>query len=98
MTHSLQAVRVLLTSFISTQKFSVMRNMQKTFSKYISHNRDHNDLLFFILSQVCLIAHLFASIHCVQLVRETLAYEQAHRNVEVPDEIEIDIEEFEQRV
>ena len=47
-----QAVRVLITSFVATQKFSVMRNMQKVFNKYITHKRDNNELLYFLLSQV----------------------------------------------
>ena len=50
--NTLKAVRVLLSSFISTQKFSVMRNMQRVFNKYIMHNRDNNEILAFILSQV----------------------------------------------
>ena len=33
-----------------------------------------------------------------QLVRETLAYEQARSGVEMPSLIVIDVEEFEQRV
>uniref|UniRef100_A0A672FXN0 DNA replication licensing factor MCM2 n=1 Tax=Salarias fasciatus TaxID=181472 RepID=A0A672FXN0_SALFA len=46
------AVRVALESFISTQKFSVMRSMRKTFSRYLAFRRDNNELLLFILKQL----------------------------------------------
>eukprot|EP00042_Codosiga_hollandica_P055422 m.775740 g.775740 ORF g.775740 m.775740 type:complete len:908 (+) comp59111_c2_seq2:88-2811(+) len=76
------ACRVLIGSFVSTQKFSVMRNMQRVFSKYILHKKDNNELLAYTLSQ---------------LIRETLQYEQSRLNVDLPDKIEIDVEEFQQR-
>merc|ERR1712059_237356 len=43
------AIRVMLESFIDTQKFSVMKNMKKNFSRYLSYKRDNNELLLFIL-------------------------------------------------
>jgi len=43
------AMRVMLESFIDTQKYSVMKNMKKNFSKYLSYKRDNNELLLFIL-------------------------------------------------
>ncbi|NWU68095.1 MCM2 factor, partial [Pterocles burchelli] len=46
------AIRVMLESFIDTQKFSVMRSMRKTFSRYLSFKRDNNELLLFILKQL----------------------------------------------
>lgn len=46
------AIRVMLESFIDTQKFSVMRSMRKTFARYLSFRRDNNDLLLFILKQL----------------------------------------------
>lgn len=77
-----QAIRVMLTSFIESQKYSVMKNMQHVFQKYISYKRDSNDLLFFILSQ---------------LVRETLNYHQSRYEEDVPDTLELDLAEFKQR-
>ncbi|CAG9532155.1 unnamed protein product [Cercopithifilaria johnstoni] len=59
------AVRVILESFINTQKASVMRQMRKNFDRYIFVNRDHNELLLYLLKQ---------------LVRDQLHYERArHR-------------------
>ena len=46
------AIRVVLESFIETQKFTVARQMRKTFSKYLSYKRDNNELLLFLLKQL----------------------------------------------
>lgn len=46
------AIRVMLESFIDTQKFSVMRSMRKTFSRYLAFRRDNNELLLFVLKQL----------------------------------------------
>jgi len=46
------AIRVMLESFIDTQKFSVMRQMKKNFARYLSFKRDNNELLFFLLRQL----------------------------------------------
>jgi len=43
------AMRVMLESFIDTQKYSVMKNMKKNFSRYLSYKKDNNELLLFIL-------------------------------------------------
>merc|ERR1711872_343015 len=43
------AIRVMLESFIDTQKYSVMKNMKKNFNRYLSYKRDNNELLLFIL-------------------------------------------------
>ncbi|XP_008319492.1 DNA replication licensing factor MCM2 [Cynoglossus semilaevis] len=46
------AIRVMLESFINTQKFSVMRSMRKTFARFLSFRRDNNELLLFLLKQL----------------------------------------------
>ena len=43
------AMRVMLESFIDTQKYSVMKNMKRNFTRYLSYKRDNNELLLFIL-------------------------------------------------
>merc|ERR1712042_244350 len=43
------AMRVMLESFIDTQKYSVMKTMKKNFSRNLSYKRDNNELLLFIL-------------------------------------------------
>ncbi|RXG58331.1 DNA replication licensing factor mcm2 [Armadillidium vulgare] len=46
------AIRVMLETFIDTQKFSVMRAMKKNFSRYLAFKRDNNELLYFLLRQL----------------------------------------------
>jgi len=43
------AMRVMLESFIDTQKYSVMKNMKRNFSRYLAYKRDNNELLLFVL-------------------------------------------------
>ena len=52
--------RVLLESFISTQKLSVQKTLQRKFKRFVSHQRDFQELLLSVLQG---------------LVREQLRYE-----------------------
>ncbi|XP_074609915.1 DNA replication licensing factor mcm2-like [Acropora palmata] len=72
------AIRVMLESFIDTQKFSVMRNMRKAFSQYLAYRRDNNELLLFVLKQ---------------LAKEQITYFRSRYRSE-PDVIEIQEDEF----
>jgi DNA replication licensing factor MCM2 len=77
------AIRVMLNSFINSQKFSISRSLRNTFRKYITYKRDHIEL-----------CHHFLLI----LVNETVRYHQARDKGQLPATIEIDCEEFESRV
>ena len=46
------AIRVMLESFIDTQKYSVMKTMRRNFTRYLTYKRDNNELLLFILRQL----------------------------------------------
>merc|ERR1712083_957292 len=46
------AIRVMLESFIDTQKYSVMKSMRRNFNRYLAFKRDNNELLLFILRQL----------------------------------------------
>eukprot|EP00096_Caligus_rogercresseyi_P010202 TRINITY_DN362_c0_g1_i5.p1 TRINITY_DN362_c0_g1~~TRINITY_DN362_c0_g1_i5.p1 ORF type:complete len:907 (-),score=296.92 TRINITY_DN362_c0_g1_i5:299-3019(-) len=46
------AIRVMLESFIETQKYSVMKTMKRRFANYLSYKKDNNELLLFILRQL----------------------------------------------
>ncbi|CAI2335827.1 unnamed protein product [Caenorhabditis sp. 36 PRJEB53466] len=46
------ATRIILESFVNTQKASIMRQMKKTFSRYLTENRSANELLLFVLKQL----------------------------------------------
>ena len=46
------AIRVMLDSFVQSQKFSVMRSLKRSFQKYIIYGKDHNTLLLSILEKL----------------------------------------------
>merc|ERR1719223_1882274 len=46
------AVRVMLESFIDTQKYSVTKTMRRKFARYLTFKRDNNELLLFVLKQL----------------------------------------------
>lgn len=46
------AIRVVVESFIDTQKYCVVRQITKNFRKYLIYKRNHNDLLFHLLKQL----------------------------------------------
>ncbi|CAM6107217.1 unnamed protein product [Calypogeia fissa] len=43
------AIRVLLDSFISTQKYGVQKSLQKSFKKYMTFKRDYNEFVLHLL-------------------------------------------------
>eukprot|EP00475_Leptophrys_vorax_P044612 TRINITY_DN9005_c0_g1_i1.p1 TRINITY_DN9005_c0_g1~~TRINITY_DN9005_c0_g1_i1.p1 ORF type:complete len:324 (-),score=27.02 TRINITY_DN9005_c0_g1_i1:171-1091(-) len=46
------AIRVLLQSFIGTQKYGVQKALEKSFRRYMTHRRDFNLLLLHLLRQL----------------------------------------------
>ncbi|XP_015606147.1 DNA replication licensing factor Mcm2 [Cephus cinctus] len=48
------AIRMMLESFVDTQKYSVMKSMRQTFQRYLSYKKDHSELLYYILRQLTL--------------------------------------------
>lgn len=46
------AIRVMLESFISSQKYQVMNTLRKHFSKYLSYKKENFELLLFTLNQM----------------------------------------------
>ncbi|VDO57501.1 unnamed protein product [Onchocerca flexuosa] len=77
------AVRIILESFISTQKASVMRQMRKNFERYIFVSRDHNELLLYLLKQ---------------LVKDQLHYERARHNERTLSAISIPESDFTEKM
>lgn len=71
------AVRIAIESFIDTQKFSITKTMRRNFAKYLSYNRDHNELLLFLLKQ---------------LINDQLSY-QKHKSKGMLDIDEVTIKE-----
>ncbi|XP_033608678.1 DNA replication licensing factor Mcm2 isoform X2 [Cryptotermes secundus] len=58
------AIRMMLESFVETQKYSVMKSMKNTFQKYLSFKKDNSELLFYLLRQMAL--DQLTYIRCVQ--------------------------------
>ncbi|KAK7870011.1 hypothetical protein R5R35_011978 [Gryllus longicercus] len=48
------AIRMMLESFVETQKYSVMKTMRTTFQKYLTYKKDNSELLYFLLRQMTL--------------------------------------------
>ena len=46
------AIGVMLESFISAQKFSVMRQLKRSFQKYLTYQKDNNELLIYLLEDL----------------------------------------------
>ncbi|KAJ3641270.1 hypothetical protein Zmor_027783 [Zophobas morio] len=46
------AIRMMLESFVETQKYSVMKTMRQVFQKYLLFKKDNSELLFYILRQL----------------------------------------------
>ncbi|KAF9164558.1 MCM DNA helicase complex subunit [Actinomortierella ambigua] len=46
------AIRVMLESFFSAQKFSVMRSLKRSFNKYLTFAKDHDELLYAVLNEI----------------------------------------------
>ncbi|KXS20072.1 MCM-domain-containing protein [Gonapodya prolifera JEL478] len=77
------AIRTMVESFVKAQKYSVRRQMQKQFSRYINYQRDQAELLNHVLSD---------------LVRDHLKYHHfRNKDTDLPEELEMDTEDFEAR-
>ncbi|KAI8997949.1 MCM2/3/5 family-domain-containing protein [Gaertneriomyces semiglobifer] len=75
------AIAVVVESFIGSQKYSIKRQMQRTFDKYLRKDKDFFELLHHVLSE---------------LVTEHIRFNYYRRDT-LPEDIQIDAEEFEMR-
>lgn len=76
------AIRVMLESFFSAQKFSVMRSLKRSFNKYLTFAKDSDELLFSILNDI---------------LREHLRYSQIKNPRVVVKSISIEVVELKDR-
>ena len=76
-------MRVMIGSFISSQKLSVQKRLERQFAKYMAYKRDANELLFYMLNG---------------LVRDNLSYLEIYHSAEAPSSVDVTIEEFKQKV
>jgi DNA replication licensing factor MCM2 len=75
------AISVTIKSFISTQKFTVKKQLTKVFDKYLDLDKDSFELLNHVLSE---------------LQKEHIRYHY-YRNDKMPSLVEIDCQEFSMR-
>lgn len=75
------AVRVILESFISTQKLSAQKYMRRKFAHYLTYLRDANELLLNLLQQ---------------MVSQQIRFDRVQHG-DTPPFVEIDKKEFEER-
>eukprot|EP00178_Gracilaria_changii_P010934 TRINITY_DN315_c0_g3_i1.p1 TRINITY_DN315_c0_g3~~TRINITY_DN315_c0_g3_i1.p1 ORF type:complete len:972 (+),score=217.24 TRINITY_DN315_c0_g3_i1:219-3134(+) len=86
------AIAVMLESFFTSQKYSLMRQMRRRFHKYLAFRRDDNELLLYILNGL---VRDYSSTH--------LAVHEENENDEGPGtnrqrrRVEVDMEDFEAR-
>jgi len=75
------AISVAVGSFVSTQKLTIKKTLERSFRKYVTQARDYEELLAFILGQ---------------LVKEKARFHQLQRH-EQPDLITIKVSELDER-
>mmetsp|Transcript_84923 Transcript_84923/g.169961 ORF Transcript_84923/g.169961 Transcript_84923/m.169961 type:complete len:126 (+) Transcript_84923:1-378(+) len=75
------AIRVMLESFISAQKFSVRRSLRRGFQPYLTSNKDFNELLLHSLRQLANDAQTY--------------FQMKHRKL--PEEVEVYMDDLEQK-
>jgi DNA replication licensing factor MCM2 len=78
------AIRVMLDSFISSQKYGVQRALRRQFQRYLAFNKDNNEILFYLLQS---------------MVRDELQFARSKNILGLREEEEIAIEkrDFEAR-
>ncbi|KAJ3265850.1 MCM DNA helicase complex subunit [Chytriomyces hyalinus] len=74
-----RAMGVMIRSFVGAQKHSVKTSMQRTFDRYLALERDNDELLNHVLSE---------------LITDSIKYHYYTHN-EMPEEVQVEFEEFE---
>ncbi|KAL5970816.1 DNA replication licensing factor mcm2 [Taenia solium] len=82
------ALRMVLESFVSTQKYGIMKTMRQKFSRFLSYRRDNQELLLFLLKQLVHERSAFErSRHAATAgVEGSTEAEEASLQVEVPEQ------------
>ncbi|OCH90248.1 MCM-domain-containing protein [Obba rivulosa] len=75
------AISVIIGSFVNAQKMSIKKTLERTFRKYLSQARDHEELLSYILGQI---------------VKEKARFYQLQRHQQ-PELISVKVSELDER-
>lgn len=70
------ATRIVLESFVETQKFSIMRSIRRHFSQYLNYKKDNNELLLYILRQLVSDQNLYNRNRHGEIADETIIQEK----------------------
>jgi DNA replication licensing factor MCM2 len=76
------AISVAVESFVSAQKMSIKKTLQRGFRKYLTQSRDHEELLAFVLGG---------------LIKEKARFHQLQR-FEQPELVTVKVSELDERV
>jgi len=76
------AIQVAVGSFVSAQKTSIKKTLERGFRKYLSQAKDHEELLAFLLGQI---------------VKERVRIHQMRKR-EQPDKVSVKVSELDERV
>ncbi|KAK7264724.1 hypothetical protein RJT34_32334 [Clitoria ternatea] len=68
------AIRVLLDSFISIQKFRMQRALQKGFRQYLTFKKDYNELLLYLLRKL-----VKNALHFEEFIKKRKAQGSVHK-------------------
>lgn len=85
------AIAVMLESFFTSQKYSLMRQLRRKFHKYLAYRKDDNELLFYVLSG------LVRDYAATQLVAKEDENDSSEASGEGLKKVEVDIDDFEAR-
>lgn len=83
------AIAVILESFFTSQKFSLMRQLRRRFHKYLAYRKDDNELLFYVLSGL---VRDYAATQVAATRDESNSDEAPARR-----QVEVDLDDFEAR-
>lgn len=85
------AIAVMLESFFTSQKYSLMRQLRRKFHKYLAYRKDDNELLFYVLSG------LVRDYAATQMVLRPSSSESLGSSAQALKKVEVDLDDFEAR-
>ncbi|OQV23933.1 DNA replication licensing factor mcm2 [Hypsibius exemplaris] len=91
------AIQVCLKSFVDAQKFSVKKNMERIFSRYLSYRRDNNELLLFMVRQLVQDQRTFIRMRWLKNMHKDIQKGLVHTDGWRDEPVEISIRDLEDK-
>ncbi|GAU93295.1 hypothetical protein RvY_05258-2 [Ramazzottius varieornatus] len=92
------AIQVCLKSFVDAQKFSVKKNMEHIFSRYLSYRRDNNELLLFMVRQLVQDQRTYLRVHWQKTNSRAIAEGQVDADGWRDQLVEVSVRDLEEKV